>query len=137
MARKYKKGRASRKGKTSYQSYLEKRQNLENEGYTLRPVLSKEEFERQKNNARLAGQKNFARQRASWDRYSSKADYYELKRKMEELDQNDDLQGDMYNKYSDMKWSEMKKWNNQDWSIFRDDLIAIGGTYDEFRGIYE
>lgn len=137
MARHYKKGRVSRKGKTPYDIYLDKRQQLQAEGYTLRPAMNKEYFDKTYQNAKLAGKTNFMRDVAKYDRYSSKSDFYDLKRRVKHLDLGDAMQGDLYNKYYDLKWEDMKTWDNKDWTVLRDDMVAVGLTYAEFRGIYE
>lgn len=137
MARKYKKNRVSRKGKTRYQIYLDKRRKLEEEGYVLRPVTPEDVFNRRYENAKKAGFTNFMRDYPKYDRYSNKEDFYDIRRKIKSLDLNDKPQAEIYNEYIDMTFEDLKKWDNETWIKFRDELIGIGVTFDEFRGIYE
>lgn len=137
MARRYKKNRVSRKGKKPYDIYLEKRKKLQDEGYSLRPALSEEDFYTAYENAKKAHINNFMRDLPRYERYANKPEFYRMRRKIRELDLNDPVQADVYNQYYDLTFEEMKKWNNQDWTMFREDYLVAGGTFEEFRGIYE
>lgn len=67
MKRKYKKGRAKR-AKTSYESYLEKREEHIQKGYVLDPALSELEFDKVYANAQAKGKKNIVRAMANADK---------------------------------------------------------------------
>lgn len=120
-----------------YQIYLEKRRALEEQGYVLRPVTQRELFEKRYQNAKKAGINNFMRDYPMYDRYSNKTNFYQKNKKLKSLDVNDDLQREVYNRYINVSWDEMKNWDNKDWTNFLNDLLDVGITYEEFRGIYE
>lgn len=136
MARKYKKNRVSRKGKTPYQIYLDKRAKLEAEGYALRDVTDKETFMQRYNYARSIGDKNFMRDYPKYDRYVNKANYYDVRRTIRDLDMEDATQALIYKEYGELTYQEFKSWTNVEWSNYRDHLLEIGYSYEDFRGIY-
>ena len=136
MARHYKKNRVSWKGKSKYDIYLAKRQKLKNEGFRLRDALDEEEFYRLYENAKKAGIKNFMRDLPNSERYINKKLYYKIRRELNELEDTEE-NIEMRNYYKSISFEEAKDWNNQDWAIFRDAFVKAGGTFEEFRGIYE
>ena len=148
MARHYKKNRVSRKGQTPYSIYLRKRAELEKEGFTLTPQMAEKEFKRIYENAKRAGYTNFMRDVAKAERYVTKKDYYRMRKEVNAI-----VDGILKNKeskladrveakafrdaYGNIDFEDMKKWNNNDWISFRETFLDMGGTFDEFRGIYE
>lgn len=132
MARHYKKNRISRKGKTPYQIYLDKRDRLKAEGYTLRPADDEATFMKRYENAKKAGITNFMRDYPKYDRYVNKADWYAVRKSVREA--NDP---NLTNRYGDLDYEAFKKWDASSWTVFRDELLLLGYTWEEFRGIYE
>lgn len=147
MARNYKKNRVSRKGQTPYSIYLRKRAELEKEKFTLSKQMTEKEFMRLYNNAKRAGYTNFMRDVAKSERYATKKDYYRVRREVNKMVE-EIINGDntleakeeakkFRDTYGNIKFKDMKKWNNADWIKFREDFLEQGGTFEEFRGIYE
>ena len=147
MARHYKQNRVSRKGQTPYSIYLRKRAELEKEKFTLTPQMTEKEFMRLYNNAKRAGYTNFMRDVAKSERYVTKKDYYRMRKEVNNMVE-DILNGEttlaekeeakkFKETYGKIDFATMKKWDNQDWITFREDFLAQGGTFEEFRGIYE
>ena len=137
MARRYKKNRVSRKGKTSYDIYLEKRMKLEDEGFALRAQLSEEDFYDLREAAKKMGDTNFMRNLTNSERFTDKPTFYRMKRELRAMESEDEEVNRWRNSMLEQTFDSFKKWNNDDWSIFRDIFIANGGTFEEFRGIYE
>ena len=147
MARHYKKNRVSRKGLTPYDIYLRKREEKLNEGFTLTPMMDKKEFTRLYENAKRAGYTNFMRDVVNSERYVTKKDYYRMRREVNNM-VDDILNGEttLADKieakafraaYGEIDFETMKKWDNNDWISFRESFLVMGGTFEEFRGIYE
>lgn len=147
MARHYKQNRVSRKGQTPYSIYLRKRAELEKEKFTLSEQMTEKEFMRLYNNAKRAGYTNFMRDVAKAERYATKKDYYRMRREVNNMVE-EIINGDntleakeeakkFRDTYGNITFEDMKKWDNQDWITFREDFLAQGGTFEEFRGIYE
>lgn len=147
MARHYKKNRVSRKGQTPYSIYLRKRAELEKEKFTLTKQMTEKEFMRLYNNAKRAGYTNFMRDVANSERYATKKEYYRMRKEVNKM-VDEVLNGEytlaekeearkFKDSYSNITFEDMKKWGNQDWITFREDFLAQGGTFEEFRGIYE
>lgn len=147
MARHYKKNRVSRKGQTPYSIYLRKRSEVESEGFTLTPQMTEKEFTRLYENAKRAGYTNFMRDIAKAERYATKKDYYRMRREVNNMVEEiingeasifDKMEAKAFREaYSKIDFETMKRWDNRDWISFRDSFIELGGTFDEFRGIYE
>lgn len=147
MARHYKQNRVSRKGQTPYSIYLRKRAELEKEKFTLSEQMTEKEFMRLYKNAKRAGYTNFMRDVAKSERYATKKDYYRMRREVnnmvEEIINGDntlEVKEDakkFRDTYVNITFADMKKWDNEDWITFREDFLAQGGTFEEFRGIYE
>ena len=137
MARHYKKGRVSRKGLSPYQIYLNKRAKLEAEGYALREVTDEQTFMQRYNYARERGDTNFMRDYPKYDRYVNKQNYYDVRRTIRDLDMEDANQVFIYKKYKSLSYDEFKQWTNIEWTNYRDALLEIGYSYEDFRGIYE
>ena len=147
MARNYKKNRVSRKGQTPYSIYLRKRAELEKAKFTLSEQMTEKEFMRLYNNAKRAGYTNFMRDVAKAERYATKKDYYRMRREVNNMVE-EIINGDntleakeeakkFRDTYGNIKFEDMKKWDNEDWTTFREEFLAQGGTFEEFRGIYE
>lgn len=147
MARHYKKNRVSRKGQTPYSIYLRKRAEKMDEGFTLSPQMSEKEFTRLYENAKRAGYKNFFRDLANAERYVTKKDYYRMRKEVNNMVE-DIINGQttlaekaeakaFREAYGKIDFETMKKWDNRDWTSFRESFLVMGGTFDEFRGIYE
>lgn len=148
MARHYKKNRVSRKGETPYMTYQRKYAKVREEGYAMMPMIDEKEFKRLYDNAKRAGYSNFMRDLPLSQRYVTKPEYYRLRKEVNKQvdeiinDQKADPEQKLYAKafkenYGKMTFETMKKWNNEDWTSFRASFIDLGGTYEEFRGIYE
>ena len=147
MARHYKQNRVSRKGQTPYSIYLRKRAELKKEKFTLSKQMTEKEFMRLYNNAKRAGYTNFMRDVANSERYATKKEYYRMRREVNNMVE-EIINGDntleakedakkFRDTYGNIKFEDMKKWDNADWITFREDFLAQGGTFEEFRGIYE
>ena len=147
MARHYKKNRVSRKGQTPYSIYLRKRKEEEAKGFKLTPQMTEEEFTKLRKNAKIAGYTNFMRDVAKAERYVTKKDYYRMRREVNNM-VDDILNGEttladkieakaFREAYGNIDFEDMKKWDNQDWISFRESFLDMGGTFEEFRGIYE
>ena len=147
MARHYKQNRVSRKGQTPYSIYLRKRAEIEAEGFTLTPQMTEKEFKRLYENAKRAGYTNFMRDVAKAERYVTKKDYYRMRKETREMVDEiingeasiaDKMEAKAFREaYSNIDFETMKKWDNRDWISFRDSFLELGGTFEEFRGIYE
>ena len=138
MARRYKINRISRKGMSSYDIYIRKRQNLEEKGFNLRPALNKEEFNKLYANAKKAGFKNFFRDLTNAERYTTKPQFYKMRKGLKELKTDDEEINRWKNELlSSISFEDFKTWNNEAWSAFMEIFIASGGTWEEARGIYE
>ena len=136
MARKYKKNRVSRKGKTSYDIYLEKRAKLEDEGFALRAQLTKDEFYDLRESAKKIGDTNFMRNLTNSERFTDKPTFYRMKRELREMETEDEDVKRWKKNLLDKDFEWFKGWTNDDWTRFRDDFTSNGGTWEEFRGIY-
>lgn len=147
MARHYKKNRVSRKGQTPYSIYLRKRKEEEAKGFKLTPQMTEEEFKKLRENAKRAGYTNFMRDVAKAERYVTKKDYYRMRREVNNM-VDDILNGEttladkieakaFRSAYGEIDFEDMKKWDNEDWISFRESFLDMGGTFEEFRGIYE
>ena len=147
MARHYKQNRVSRKGQTPYSIYLRKRAELGKEGFTLTPQMTEKEFTRLYENAKRAGYTNFMRDVAKAERYVTKKDYYRMRKEVNNM-VDDIINGEttlaekaeakaFKEAYGKIDFETMKKWDNQDWISFRESFLDMGGTFEEFRGIYE
>ena len=147
MARHYKKNRVSRKGQTPYSIYLRKRKEEEAKGFKLTPQMTEEEFKKLRENAKRAGYTNFMRDVAKAERYVTKKDYYRMRREVNNM-VDDILNGEttladkieakaFREAYGNIDFETMKKWDNNDWISFRESFLDMGGTFEEFRGIYE
>lgn len=147
MARHYKHNRVSRKGQTPYSIYLRKRAELKAEGFTLTPQMTEKEFKRLYENAKRAGYTNFMRDVAKAERYVTKKDYYRMRKEVNNMVE-DIINGEttlaekaeakaFKEAYGKIDFDTMKKWDNQDWISFRETFLDMGGTFEEFRGIYE
>lgn len=137
MARRYKKNRVSRKGKTSYDIYLEKRMKFEDEGFALRAQLTKDEFYELRDLAKKMGDTNFMRNLTNSERFTDKPTFYRMKRELRDMETTDSDVIRWKNNLLNQTFDAFKKWNNDDWTVFRDAFVANGGTFEEFRGIYE
>jgi len=138
MARRYKKNRTSRKGMSPYDIYMRKRQKLEEQGFNLRPALSKEKFDKVYANAKKAGQKNFFRDLTNAERYTNKRQFYRMRKGLRELE-TDDPEIDRWRNelLNSITFEDFKTWDNEAWSAFMEVFIMSGGTWDEARGIYD
>ena len=148
MARHYKKNRVSRKGETPYMTYQRKYNAVKDEGFAMMPMLDESEFKKLYNNAKKAKYKNFMRDLPLSQRYVDKKQYYRLRREIREqvteidngerfsLAQKEEARS-FQNAYGNIDFETMKKWDNSTWTQFRNDFIDFGGTFEEFRGIYE
>ena len=147
MARHYKKNRVSRKGQTPYSIYLRKRKEEEAKGFKLTPQMTEEEFKKLHENAKRAGYTNFFRDVAKAERYVTKKDYYRMRREVNNMVEDilngettlaDKIEAKAFREaYGKIDFEDMKKWDNQDWISFRESFLDMGGTFEEFRGIYE
>ena len=138
MARRYKRNRISRKGMSSYDIYMRKRQALEDKGFNLRPALNKEEFDKLYANARKAGIPNFFRDLTNAERYTNKPQYNRMRKGLRELESDDEEINRWKNELlNSISFEDFKSWDNEAWSAFMEIFIASGGTWDEARGIYE
>ena len=137
MARKYKKNRISRKGKTAYDIYLDKRERLEDQGFALRKPLDKEDFYDLRDLAKKMGDTNFLRNLTNSERFTDKPTFYRMRREIREMESEDEDVIRWKNNLLKQDFESFKKWTNDDWTIFRDAFIANGGKFEEFRGIYE
>ena len=137
--RSYKKGRISRKGLTPYQIYMIKRSELEAEGYVLREITDEKTFMNRYNYAKSIGDTNFMRDYAKNDRYVSKQNYRRFMARIKKLNLNspDATERFVKMKYMDVSFGEFQKWTEEDWSMYRDYMLDLGATFEEFRGIYE
>ena len=136
MARRYKKNRVSRKGKTPYQIYLDKRAKLEAEGYALRDVTDEETFMQRYNYARSIGDTNFMRDYPRYDRYVNRENFINVRTTAFLVSEESEEGKEFYDKYGKITWKEIKKWDNVAWTNFRDEALAVGYSYKDFRGIY-
>jgi hypothetical protein len=73
------------------------------------------------------------------DRYVSKQNYRRFMARIKKLKLNspDATERFVKMKYMDTSFEEFQKWTEEDWAMYRDYMLEVGTTFEEFRGIYE